>query len=106
MRFQQMKIMLLMKSRKTKLAPKLEASTETLKIGEDLSLSAETTALTNFKKSDHTRATSKCFFRFIFKRCVALNEDNSEEIVLLDNFCPATPYNNIMSLRKTDDKVE
>ena len=44
-----MKIKLLVKSRKTKLAPKLEASTETLKIGEDLSLSAETTALTNFK---------------------------------------------------------
>ena len=42
---------LLMKSRKTKLAPKLEASTDTLKIGEDLSLSAETTAITNFKQS-------------------------------------------------------
>ncbi len=40
-----------MKSRKTKLSPTLEASTDTLKIGEDLSLSAETTALTNFKYS-------------------------------------------------------
>ena len=37
---------------------------------------------------------------------MAKNDDNSQEIVLLDNFCPATPYNDIMSLRKTDDKVE
>ncbi len=42
---------------------------------------------------------------FIFKRCVAQNEDNSQEIVLLDDFCPATPYNDIMALRKTNDKV-